>query len=139
LTYNIRQTVRHLRVPSRFRAYGAQHLDVLTKRAGLSDAERLAVRAGCHGLPFEPTRTLSISSSTGNAAPRTTHIPPVFPQPDMLPAGMRRIVGCSLGTPRGGGPLVAHEIRMGLNPLPAGQLSAQRPRAGRTPPCRGCT
>ncbi|HTU09104.1 MAG TPA: lysine 2,3-aminomutase, partial [Trebonia sp.] len=37
---------------SRFRAYGARHLDTLTRRAGLSEADRLAVRAVATVLPF---------------------------------------------------------------------------------------
>ena len=36
----------------RFRAYNAKHLDALTTRAGLGEAERLAVRAVGTVLPF---------------------------------------------------------------------------------------
>ena len=36
----------------RFRAFSARHLDALTRRAGLSEPERLAARAVATVLPF---------------------------------------------------------------------------------------
>src|SRR5262245_13958503 len=53
----------------RFRAYSAKHLDELTARAGLSAAERLAVRAVATVLPFRTNEYVVESLIDWSAAP----------------------------------------------------------------------
>lgn len=53
----------------RFRAYSAKHLDELTARAGLSAAERLAVRAVATVLPFRTNEYVLESLIDWSAAP----------------------------------------------------------------------
>ena len=69
----------------RFRAYNAKHLDQLTARAGLSDAERLAVRAVATVLPFRANDYVLESLIDWSAAPADPIYRLVFPQADMLP------------------------------------------------------
>jgi KamA family protein len=102
---------------------------VLTKRAGLSDTERLAVRAVATVLPFRTNSHVVDQLIDWDAAPDDPIYRQVFPQPDMLPAAdVDRIVGLLIrDAPAAEIRAVAHEIRMGLNPLPAGQLQLNIP------------
>ena len=68
-----------------FRAYSAKHLDQLTARAGLGDAERLAVRAVATVLPFRTNDYVLESLIDWSAAPDDPIYRLVFPQADMLP------------------------------------------------------
>jgi L-lysine 2,3-aminomutase len=67
-----------------FRAYSARHLDMLTQRAGLSPAERLAVRAVATVLPFRTNSYVVENLIDWDAAPDDPIYRLVFPQPDML-------------------------------------------------------
>jgi len=112
-----------------FRAYSARHLEMLTQRAGLSPAERLAVRAVATVLPFRTNAYVVENLIDWDAAPDDPIYRLVFPQPDMLPAAD---VSLLAGLISGGAPEVAlwsaaHEIRMRLNPHPAGQLMLNAP------------
>src|SRR5580704_16342518 len=69
-----------------FRAYTAKHLDQLTARAGLGEAERLAVRAVATVLPFRTNDYVLESLIDWSAAPDDPIYRLVFPQADMLPA-----------------------------------------------------
>jgi hypothetical protein len=69
----------------RFHAYSAKHLDQLTARAGLSDSERLAVRAVATVLPFRTNDYVLESLIDWSAAPEDPMYRLVFPQADMLP------------------------------------------------------
>ena len=70
----------------RFRAYTAKHLDALTARAGLGEAERLAVRAVGTVLPFRANAYVVEELIDWAAAPDDPIYRLVFPQADMLPA-----------------------------------------------------
>jgi KamA family protein len=113
----------------RFRAFGARHLDELTRRAGLSERDRLAVRAVATVLPFRVNSYVLDELIDWDAAPDDPIYRLVFPQPDMLPAeDVDQIAGLLA---RGAAPAeihaVAHKIRMRLNPHPAGQLVLNAP------------
>ena len=113
----------------KFRAFGARHLDELTRRAGLSERDRLAVRAVATVLPFRVNSYVLDELIDWDAAPDDPIYRLVFPQPDMLPAAdVDQIAGLLAS---GAGPAeihaVAHKIRMRLNPHPAGQLVLNAP------------
>ncbi len=119
-------------VPSagrRFRAYTAKHLDELTIRAGLSVGDRLAVRAVATVLPFRTNAYVVEDLIDWDAAPDDPIYRLVFPQPDMLPeAEVQRIASLlSSGAPEADVRRAAHEVRMRLNPHPAGQLALNIP------------
>ena len=112
-----------------FRAYSARHLDMLVRRAGLSADERLAVRAVAMVLPFRTNSYVVETLIDWDAAPDDPMYRLVFPQPDMLPAAdVRRLAGLISGeAPEAELRAAAHEIRMRLNPHPAGQLLLNAP------------
>jgi len=109
---------------SRFRAYGARHLDMLAQRAGLSDADRLAIRAVAAVLPFRTNSYVVDELIDWDAAPDDPIYRLVFPQPDMLPrADVDLMAGLlSANATERQIHAAAHDIRMRLNPHPAGQL-----------------
>jgi KamA family protein len=113
----------------RFRAYGPRHLNMLALRAGLDDAERLAIRAVAAVLPFRTNSYVVEELIDWDAAPDDPIYRLVFPQPDMLPRAdidrMSRLI--SDDAPESQIRAAAHEIRMGLNPHPAGQLVLNAP------------
>ncbi len=108
----------------RFRAYNAKHLDQLTARAGLSDAERLAVRAVATVLPFRANDYVLESLIDWSAAPADPIYRLVFPQADMLPPEDVAPIADMLArdVPEQEIQAAAHAVRMRLNPHPAGQL-----------------
>jgi L-lysine 2,3-aminomutase len=116
-------------IASRFRAFGPRHLDTLVQRAGLSEADRLAVRAVATVLPFRTNSYVLDELINWEAAPDDPMYRLVFPQPDMLPhadvARMGALVSENATEPRIRA--AAHEIRMRLNPHPAGQLQLNGP------------
>ena len=113
----------------RFRAYTAKHLDALTLRAGYDAGQRLAVQAVATVLPFRTNAYVVEQLIDWDAAPDDPIYRLVFPQADMLPqADVRRIAGLlANGAPDGEVRAVAHEVRMRLNPHPAGQLALNIP------------
>ena len=138
---DIQQGVPSARSAGRgFRAYSAKHLDTLVQRAGLPPEERLAVRAVATVLPFRTNSYVVEHLIDWDAAPDDPIYRLVFPQPDMLPeADVRRLADMiDGGEPAAGLRAAAHEIRMRLNPHPAGQLLLNPPSlgAGR---CRACS
>ncbi len=114
---------------SRFRAFGPRHLDDLTRRAGLSAADRLAVRAVATVLPFRVNSYVLDELIDWEAAPDDPIYRLVFPQPDMLPAADVDALAAMLdgGAPQADITRAAHRIRMRLNPHPAGQLALNSP------------
>ena len=113
----------------RFHAYTAKHLDEFTARAGLSPAERLAVRAVATVLPFRTNSYVVDHLIDWEAAPADPIYRLVFPQADMLPeADVGRIASLlDRGAPDTEVRAAAHEVRMRLNPHPAGQLALNTP------------
>jgi L-lysine 2,3-aminomutase len=112
-----------------FRAYSAKHLDQLTARAGLSDAERLAVRAVATVLPFRTNDYVIESLIDWSAAPDDPMYRLVFPQADMLPPEDVGPIAAMLtrNAPDREIQAAAHRVRMRLNPHPAGQLALNVP------------
>jgi KamA family protein len=119
----------------RFRAYTAKHLDDLVARAGLSPAERLAVRAVATVLPFRTNEYVIESLIDWSAAPDDPIYRLVFPQADMLPeqdvAPIARLLARQ--APQAEIQAAAHAVRMRLNPHPAGQLMLNIPAVGEEP------
>ncbi len=112
-----------------FRAYTAKHLDQLTARAGLGDAERLAVRAVATVLPFRTNDYVLETLIDWSAAPDDPIYRLVFPQADMLPPADVAPIAALLdsGAPEREIQAAAHSVRMRLNPHPAGQLALNVP------------
>lgn len=113
----------------RFRAYTAKHLDALIARAGLDAGQRLAVQAVATVLPFRTNAYVIDELIDWAAAPDDPIYRLVFPQVDMLPAAdVRRIAGLlASGAPDEAVRAEAHQVRMRLNPHPAGQLALNIP------------
>jgi len=113
----------------RFRAYSAKHLDELTARAGLDDAARLAVRAVATVLPFRTNAYVVDELIDWDAAPDDPIYRLVFPQADMLPEADVLNISRLLAqdAPSEQIRAAAHEVRMRLNPHPAGQLALNIP------------
>jgi KamA family protein len=126
----IQQVVPSARSNGRgFHAYSAKHLDMLVSRAGLPPAERLAVRAVATVLPFRTNAYVVENLIDWDAAPDDPIYRLVFPQPDMLPAeDVARLSDLiESQAPQAELKQAAHEIRMRLNPHPAGQLLLNAP------------
>jgi len=113
----------------RFRAFTAKHLDELTARAGLTAEQRLGVRAVATVLPFRTNSYVVDELIDWSAAPDDPIYRLVFPQEDMLPAeDVARISGLlRRDAPKAEVDALAHEVRMRLNPHPAGQLQLNLP------------
>ena len=132
----IRQTVPAAPAAGRrFRAYTAKHLDALTMRAGLGAADRLAVRAVGAVLPFRTNAYVVDELIDWAAAPDDPIYRLVFPQADMLPAADVQHISALLaqGAAEPEIKAAAHEVRMRLNPHPAGQLALNIPDLGDEP------
>ncbi|MGH3303998.1 MAG: KamA family radical SAM protein [Streptosporangiaceae bacterium] len=119
----------------RFRAYLAKHLDQLTARAGLGEAERLAVRAVATVLPFRTNEYVLESLIDWSAAPDDPIYRLVFPQADMLPPDDIAPIAALLSrdAPESELQAAAHSVRLRLNPHPAGQLALNVPAFGDEP------
>jgi KamA family protein len=118
-----------------FRAYSAKHLDKLIARAGLSESERLAVRAVATVLPFRTNEYVVEQLIDWAAAPDDPIYRLVFPQADMLPAEDIRPIADMLlrGAPDREIQAAARAVRMRLNPHPAGQLALNIPEMADEP------
>ncbi|GLZ05970.1 KamA family radical SAM protein [Actinomadura sp. NBRC 104412] len=115
-----------------FRAFTAKHLDELTARAGLSARERLEIRAVATVLPFRTNAYVVEELIDWSAAPDDPIYRLVFPSADMLPeADVARL--CDLlrrEAPKAEIEAAAHQVRMRLNPHPAGQMELNIPSFG---------
>jgi KamA family protein len=112
-----------------FRAYTSKHLDQLTARAGLPEADRLAVRAVATVLPFRTNDYVIERLIDWDAAPDDPIYRLVFPQADMLPEEYIRPIAdlLTMGAPEREIQAAAHNVRLRLNPHPAGQLALNIP------------
>lgn len=119
----------------RFRAYTTKHLPDLARRAGLGERERLAIQAVGAVLPFRTNEYVLENLIDWSAAPDDPIFRLVVPQPDMLPRADVEQVSSLLrdGAAREELRAVVHEIRMRLNPHPAGQLALNIPAMGDEP------
>jgi KamA family protein len=119
----------------RFRAFTAKHLDELTQRAGLSTSERMAIRAVGMVLPFRTNEYVLENLIDWEAAPDDPIFRLVFPQADMLPAADIDLLSGLLAraAPETEVRAAVREIRMRLNPHPAGQLALNIPAVGDEP------
>jgi L-lysine 2,3-aminomutase len=119
----------------RFRAYTGKQLDELLQRAGMTARERLAVRAVAEVLPFRTNAYVVGNLIDWSAAPDDPIFRLVFPDESMLPAAdVAHISGLlSTGAPAAELQRAAHEVRMRLNPHPAGQLALNTPALGDQP------
>ncbi len=127
---DIQQVIPSARSSGRgFHAYSAKHLDMLVQRAGLAPDERLAVRAVASVLPFRTNAYVIENLIDWDAAPDDPIYRLVFPQADMLPAAdVQRLADLIRGdAPQQSLRAAVHEIRMRLNPHPAGQLLLNAP------------
>ena len=113
----------------RFRAFTARDLDDLARRAGLPADQRLALRAVAAVLPFRPNSYVVDELIDWTAAPTDPIFRLTFPQPGMLSAPdlarMARLLDDR--APAAQVQRAAHEIRMRLNPHPAGQVDLNTP------------
>ncbi|GGS73144.1 KamA family radical SAM protein [Planobispora rosea] len=118
-----------------FRAYTAKHLNDLLERAGLPEEERLRIRAVATVLPFRTNAYVVDQLIDWSAVPEDPIYRLVFPQADMLPeADVTRLAGLlQSGAPNAQIQAIATEIRMRLNPHPAGQLELNVPKVGTEP------
>jgi KamA family protein len=119
----------------RFHAFTAKHLDALAQRAGLGATERLAMRAVGMVLPFRTNSYVVDKLIDWDAAPDDPIFRLVFPQAAMLPAADVSRLGGLLaeGAPEAELRTAVREIRMRLNPHPAGQLALNVPDLGEEP------
>ena len=119
----------------RFRAFTAKHLDALVQRAGLSATERMAIKAVGMVLPFRTNSYVVDTLIDWDAAPDDPIFRLVFPQAAMLDAADVDRIACLLanGAPEAELRGAVHEIRMRLNPHPAGQLALNVPELGDEP------
>jgi KamA family protein len=119
----------------RFRAFTTKHLDALVQRAGISATERMAIKAVGMVLPFRTNSYVVDSLIDWDAAPDDPIFRLVFPQAAMLPAADVNRIACLLtnGAPEAELRGAVREIRMRLNPHPAGQLALNVPDLGEEP------
>jgi KamA family protein len=115
-----------------YRAYTAKHLDGLLARAGFDEPARLRVRAVASVLPFRTNTYVVDELIDWSAVPRDPIYRLVFPQEDMLPqadvARLARLLRDHASEAEV--QAAAHEVRMRLNPHPAGQLELNVPVTG---------
>jgi KamA family protein len=119
----------------RFRAFTAKHLDALVQRAGLTATERMAIKAVGMVLPFRTNSYVVDTLIDWDAAPDDPIFRLVFPQAAMLDAADVNRIACLLanGAPDAELRGAVREIRMRLNPHPAGQLALNVPEFGDEP------
>jgi L-lysine 2,3-aminomutase len=119
----------------RFRAFTTKHLDALVQRAGLSATERIAIKAVGMVLPFRTNSYVVDTLIDWDAVPDDPIFRLVFPQATMLDAVDVNRIACLLtdGAPEAELREAVHEIRMRLNPHPAGQLALNVPELGEEP------
>ena len=112
-----------------FRALSLPHLDALLSRAGLDARDRLRARAVAEVLPFRTNSYVVDELIDWDAAPDDPIYHLVFPQPDMLPAAdVDRIAALlTQNAPPARLQAEVREIRLRLNPHPAGQRLLNTP------------
>jgi KamA family protein len=107
----------------RFRSYGRGDIDGLAKRAGLDDAQRLAMHAVASVFPFRTSNYVVDELIDWDRAADDPLFKLTVPQPGMLmPDDLRRIVGLlRAGAPPAHLRAAVQQIHHSLNPHPAAQ------------------
>lgn len=121
--------------PARYTPYTLATMDSIPQLAKLSERRRLAMKAVAHVLPFRSNRYVTDELIDWDNIPDDPIFQLTFPQPGMLePGDLARVVEMLRegATPRQVKP-VANEIRLKLNPHPAGQLEHNVPRLDGVP------
>ena len=113
----------------KFRAYTSRDLAELAARGGIPAEQARAMVAVAAVLPFRTNNYVVDELIDWSAVPEDPIFRLTFPQPDMLdPGDLGRMVGL---IDRSASPVelrgAAHEIRMGLNPHPDGQVDLNTP------------
>lgn len=121
--------------PRKYRAYGKTHLDRIPELAALPEEQRLAIRAVASVLPFKTNNYVVEDLIDWDRVPDDPIYRLTFPHPDMLDRDdftrMRDLVAND-AAPREIR-AAANEIRMRLNPHPAGQMELYVPRVDGEP------
>ncbi|MFA7095327.1 MAG: lysine 2,3-aminomutase [Gammaproteobacteria bacterium] len=113
----------------RFEVFTERQLDQIPQLCRLPEDLRFAMRVVANVLPFRVNRYVVDELIDWSAVPDDPIFQLVFPQPGMLePAAFRRVADLlRSGADRETVRRVAHKIRLGLNPHPAGQQQLNVP------------
>jgi KamA family protein len=121
--------------PARYTPYTLANMDSIPQLAKLSERRRLAMKAVAHVLPFRSNRYVTDELIDWDNIPDDPVFQLTFPQPGMLePGDLARVTEMLRegASPKQVRP-VANEIRLKLNPHPAGQLEHNVPRLDGVP------
>ena len=117
--------------PGRYRAYTRRDIDRIPQLQRLSEAERIGMKAVAEVLPFRVNNHVVEELIDWSDLPRDPIFQLTFPQPEMLGtedfARMYSLVQRSAS--REEIAAAAREIRLEMNPHPAGQMELNVPRA----------
>jgi L-lysine 2,3-aminomutase len=127
--------VKQDQAPMKLRTYDRRHLDSLPELQGLEPGIRRRMQAVASVLPFRVNNYVVEQLIDWDDIPDDPIFQLTFPQPEMLaPADLDRMVRLlEAGAPAEAVKAAAHDIQLGLNPHPAGQVSLNVPRAGGRP------
>ena len=121
--------------PTRYTPYTLSNMDRIPQLQRLSERRRLAMRAVAHVLPFRSNRYVADELIDWDNIPDDPIFQLTFPQPGMLaPEDLARMMSLLReGAGRKQLRSAADEIRLKLNPHPAGQLEHNVPRLDGVP------
>ena len=115
--------------PNRYRAYTRKNIDTIAQFRTLTPEQRRAISAVSRVLPFRVNNYVVEELIDWDAIPRDPIFQLTFPQQGMLSPGEFDSI-CSLLNQEASEERVdqaVHQIRMGLNPHPAGQMDLNVP------------
>ncbi|MEO1234874.1 MAG: lysine 2,3-aminomutase [Myxococcota bacterium] len=116
-------------LPRNLKFYGIRDIDRLPELAGLSSAHREAMKVVAHVLPFRTNNYVVEELIDWSRVPEDPIFQLTFPQQGMLsPRHFERMLSATRAElPREEIKAIADEIRLELNPHPAGQMSMNVP------------
>ncbi|MGA1676948.1 MAG: KamA family radical SAM protein [Pseudomonadales bacterium] len=119
----------------RYEAFTLKTMDRIPQLEGLSERRRLAMRAVAHVLPFRTNRYVTDELIDWDNIPDDPIFQLTFPQPGMLdPEDLARMTTLlRQSAPTQELRRAANEIRLKLNPHPAGQMEHNVPRLDGVP------
>ena len=122
-----------VRAAPRFRVYTERHLAQIPAMARLAKARRFAMQVVAHVLPFRVNQYVIDQLIDWDRVPDDPMFQLIFPQPGMLaPEDFSRMAPVlKSGADWNAVTALADEIRVGLNPHPAGQQPLNVPLKGR--------